>query len=403
MKIIFNSYQPSFKAIQLDDNEKKQVTSTLQELKTRDLSDFQRNILKSDVMDVFIPHIKKEAAESDDPKAKSVDLNMKMFDALNSFADKKDPLGWFLSLLNGTEYKDPKPTIFDILEQKEEEERLAEMERKSKPVDPYASLPSAEEFEDMYFDLHEEKDYTKHEIFTRARELESYYGPQYKHKQILNIVEQNPYLVEYSNEDFDNYIKAFSEAVDIDPKKITYNIVMHPDLMHYSFDAINKKAEEYVNISGCDIDFCKSAIIRRPDLMTRKPQSMKHNLDAHNYYKMVRGKTPTDPNGIFTTLPAPSSYTNTLIFLVTNADKDVMKDYIRNDKQLIKHIKEQGVKQYRFVIPDDKMAGEFMDFAEDFAMDNFDENLFDFEVIDPVKYAHIRKPANFSICRNKNS
>ena len=61
MKITLNLYQPNFKAIQLNDDEKKQVSSTLNQLKTKDLPDFQKNILKSDVMDVFIPHIQEEA------------------------------------------------------------------------------------------------------------------------------------------------------------------------------------------------------------------------------------------------------------------------------------------------------------------------------------------------------
>ena len=117
MKTTLNLYQPSFKAIRLNKDEKEQVRGTLSELQNRDLSEFQRNILKSDVMDVFIPHIKQEAAESDNPKATSVDLNMKMFDALNSFVDKKDPVGWFLSVLNGTKYEDPEPTIFDMSEE----------------------------------------------------------------------------------------------------------------------------------------------------------------------------------------------------------------------------------------------------------------------------------------------
>lgn len=390
MKITFNSYQPNFKAISLNEEERKEVSTALNTIKKGDISEFQRNILNSEVMDVFLPHIKEEAAKTDDPKAKSVDLSMKMFDGLNTFADKKDPVGWMLSLLNGTNYRDPKPTIFDILEQQYEEESLANLNREPKVVNHKESRIDLDD-DYMYFDIDDSRTYTRHEIFDRAKDLQSYFGPECKLKSVLKVVEKNPYLVDYDNELFDGYINEFAESVGLTKNVISDGILSHPELMRCSYDSINDCADKFAQVSGCRSMYCKSAIIKNPLLMNRDPEVLRQNLDAHNFYRHVCGKAPVQPESIFSNAAAKQYYTNALIFLVSSVDLSLSRNSIRNGVQLAQQISEHGEKQYRLVIPEDNNTPQFMDFVKDFSMEHFGKEIFEFEVVDPKEFRHNSK------------
>ena len=400
MKVTLNLYNPNFKAIELSKEEKKQISHTLDKLQDENLSGYSRNLLNSDVMDTFYPHIQKEAAKSEDPKAKAFDLNMKMFDALNTFQDKKDPLGWFLSLLNGTSYKDPEPSIFDLIEQqkaKEEEEYLA----KKQMVKNEAQVPVLQQKRRCFFEIDDDLEYTAEEIGARIKELQKCFGSKYKYDDILNIVSENPYLVDYDNEYFDGYIAKFADLMEVKKDEIKKLIISRPEIIRIDLSDIDKKIEEYSEISGCEAKYCKNMILKNTNLLFLSPSIIKQRLEALSFYKKVRGKEDPKPGNAFTAVCANEYFNRSLIFLVMNNDRDLLTKRIINQRQLVEHIKSNGIKQYNFVIPEDKLSEKFVNYVESFSKKNFGKNIFDIEIIDLNKYLLIEKPKGFRKYFNK--
>ena len=406
MKISLNLYQPSFQAICLNKDEKEQVKTTLNELQSRNLSEFQRNILKSDVMDVFIPHIKEEAAESDDPKATSVDLNMKLFDAINSFADKKDPVGWFLSVLNGTKYEDPKSTIFDISEEEAAEilEKIAESKRQNNGSIPKFNLANKDTYRvsrtsNEYFDFDRENFtiYSPNELKARAVELRKYFGLQYKFKNMMNIVDMNKCLVSYDNKYFDKYVTDFAEIMGVDKNIIKSCIAEHPAIIRKDITDIRDRAQAIAKLTGSREEYCKYALLRKPKLIDANPYTIKERADALRFYKAVRNKRDMRPDDIFTAPGANVSNFKTLTFLIACHDQKNLNVNSPTNKELIEYLNSQSEdKIYRFVIPDNKMADKFIDFANEFEEEYLDRDMFEFEIIDAKKYAHIEQPKSFT-------
>ena len=406
MNISLNSYQPSFKAIRLNRDEREQVRGTLNKLQKEDLPEFQRNILKSDVMDVFIPHIKQEVAESDDPKAKSVDLNMKLFDALNSFTGKKDPVGWFLSVLNGTKYEDPKPTIFDMSEE-ETAEILAQIEAsKQKQQNPRPVFNFIHENEyrpsktsNSYFDFEIEKlsTYSPHEIHNRAVELRKYFGQQYKLKDMLNIVETNQCLVSYDNKYFDKYVTDFAETMGVDKNIIKNSIATHPVIVRREIEDIRDRAKTIAQLTGCREEICKYALLKRPKLIDVNPHKIKDRADALSFYKAVRNKREmTNPKDIFSAPSENVSYSKTLTFLVACKDQKGLRINSPTNEELVEYLNSQGEdKTYKFILPEHPATEKFINYATDFEEEYLDRDMFDFEVINAKEYARIEQPKSF--------
>ena len=407
MKVTLNLYQPNFKAIRLNRDEREQVRGTLNELQNKDLPEFQRNILKSDVMDVFIPHIKQEVAESDDPKATSVDLNMKMFDALNSFADKKDPVGWFLSVLNGTKYEEPEPTIFDMSEEEAAAilEQIAERKRQESRPTPTFNFVSEgiyrpSKTSNSYFDFEAENltTYSSHEIHNRAVELRKYFGQQYKFKDMLNLVETNKCLVSYDNKYFDKYVTDFAETMGVDKNIIKNSIAAHPVIVRRDITDIRDRANTIAQLTGCRAEICKYALLKRPNFIDVNPHKIKDRADALNFYKAVRNKRAiSSPKDIFAAPSENVSYFKTLTFLVACQDRKGLRINSPTNEELVKYLNSQSEdKTYKFILPEHPMTEKFINYVNDFEEEYLDRDMFDFEVINAKEYAHIEQPKSFT-------
>ena len=78
-----------------------------------------------------------------------------------------------------------------------------------------------------------------------------------------------------------------------------------------------------------------------------------------------------------------------------NNDKHLLTQKIISPQQLIEHIRENGVKEYHFVIPEDKLSEKFVKYAESFSSKNFGKNIFDIEIMDSNEYLHLSKPKAF--------
>lgn len=407
MKILLNSVQPSFQAICIDNDEKKQLNETLNTLQNGNLSEFQRNILKSDVMDVFIPHIQKESMENEDPKAAKFDLNMKMFDAINSFMDKKDPLGWILSVLNGTKYEDPKPTIFDLSEEEAAEilEKInAGKRRQSNPNSEYTFIRDGSyrivKDSNSYFDFVIEglSTYSSHELHDRAVELRKYFGPQYKLNDMLKIVETNPCLVSYDNKYFDEYVTDFAETMDVDKNVVKNSIATHPIIVRREISDIRDRAKTIAQLTGCREEICKYTLLKNPKLIDVNPHKIKERADALHFYKMVRNKREImSPKDIFSSPSSNVSYLKTLIFLVACNDRKSLVINNPTHEELINHLNSQREdKMYKFILPKDKVTETFINYATDFEEEYLDRDMFEFEVIDAKEYARMEQPKSFT-------
>ena len=403
MKVTLNLYQPNFKAIELNNYEKRQVSSTLYALQDEDLPEFKKNLLKCDVMDVFYPHIKKESAKSRDPKAKSVDLNMKLFDAMTSFTDKKDPLGWFLSVLNGTEYKEPKPSLMEILEEKkrqeDEEYFRAKREIQYFPTSNDTCQRAANSINVttyFYTDI-KDKNYTKEDVINRAKELKkSPEMEQYPLKSLINLVNLNKYLIEYDNDEFELYIEDFSKAVDINKDLVKKAIIQKPKVIALSFDYINKHIQDISDIMGVHKNICKYEIFNTPKLIFSYPQTIKKNSDAQNFYKIVRSKYNGFEYPNFGATTARTYYLRTLNFLVGNTDKVPLYISTSDEDKLAEYLKNRKSETYHFILPEHKMTDSFINYATKFSEENLGENIFTFEVVSKEQYQAIEKPKSFA-------
>lgn len=141
----------------------------------------------------------------------------------------------------------------------------------------------------------------------------------------------------------------------------------------------NYNIENVANTLGIDkYDYARFAL-KKATLFAMKPETVLRKADIIRYGYKVENKPITDNLKCISTMADDKLFANILRTLIMKEDKThIGANNCWNN--LITYLIEEAGDRYKFEIPDDKMAKDFIEFAQNFSKNVLNKQIFQFVI-----------------------
>lgn len=178
---------------------------------------------------------------------------------------------------------------------------------------------------------------------------------------------QNPETI-YKN------ISTTAEKLGLDLKTMIKIAISQPQTFYKKPETILSRVEETAQLIGIDTATLIKKAIKQPVLLHQKPEVIAKKINIVKYYRKIQGRQSSKIS--YYTMPINNLYYKILAHLVKRHDH--LKKAYRND-DLVKYLKSQN-KIYKFTIPEDSLANEFIKCAQEFSQSKFGKQIFKFVI-----------------------
>ena len=152
-----------------------------------------------------------------------------------------------------------------------------------------------------------------------------------------------------------------------------------PALFYRSPDTILQNAKTAAKLLGTSEKEFIDCGLKHPIILMSKPDTLLKKLQILNYYKKIKGEENNNRKIIMTSYNR--LYSNIMFYLLGKNNPGTVSGNIANFN-IKKFIQANANKTFKFTIPQDTAANDFVQFINEISQKTIGKNIFEFKIVD---------------------